>query len=65
MQITNKILPAKLTLNKQHILTVNMIMQHNYVAHYQTAALTNRAATMPLLISNFSLDDPLFADGDN
>lgn len=32
MQITNEILPAKLILNKQLILTVNMIMQHNYVA---------------------------------
>lgn len=32
MQITNKILPAKLILNKQLILAVNMIMQHNDVA---------------------------------
>lgn len=32
MQITNKILLAKLILNKQQILTVNMIMQCNYVA---------------------------------
>lgn len=32
MQITNKILPAKLILNKQLILTVNMIMQRAYVA---------------------------------
>ncbi len=31
MEITNKILPAKLILNKQLILTVNMIMQRNYV----------------------------------
>ena len=62
MQIRNKILPAKLILNK-HILTVNMIMQHNYVAHNQTAALTNRATGVSLLISYFSLDDPWFADG--
>lgn len=32
MQIAYKILSAKLILNKQLILTVNMIMQHNHVA---------------------------------
>lgn len=55
MQITIKFLPAKLILNKQIILAVNMVMQYIITCSNHTALLITIATTLYSMMSFFAL----------